>query len=140
MWDRFGGAFYSLSFHYHVYTNKVNSGHESCLYFSAVIVDFRFSFIALAMMHRMILSSSRRAAASLQSTTTTSRGVLSATRFFSSAAAIADDDDVNDGRFSIQGTFREGQASYLDMSSTTPLDPRVLDKMMPYMVSSLEVM
>ena len=88
------------------------------------------------MMHRMILSSSRRAAAaSLQSTTTTSRGVISTTRFLSSAAAVADDDDVNDGRFSIQGTFREGQASYLDMSSTTPLDPRVLDKMMPYMVS-----
>ena len=88
------------------------------------------------MMHRMILSSSRRAAAaSLQSITPTSRGVLSTTRFLSSAAAVADDDDVNDGRFSIQGTFREGQASYLDMSSTTPLDPRVLDKMMPYMVS-----
>ena len=93
------------------------------------------------MMHRMILSSSRRAAAaSLQSTTTTSRGVISTTRFLSSAAAVADDDDVNDGRFSIQGTFREGQASYLDMSSTTPLDPRVLDKMMPYMVSCLEVL
>ena len=93
-------------------------------------------------MHRMILSSSRRAAAASlqQSTTTTSRGVISTTRFLSSAAAVADDDDVNDGRFSIQGTFREGQASYLDMSSTTPLDPRVLDKMMPYMVSWLEVL
>jgi len=45
------------------------------------------------------------------------------------------EDDPNDGRFSIQGTFREGRATYLDMSSTTPMDPRVLDKMMPFMVS-----
>ena len=39
------------------------------------------------------------------------------------------------GEFSIQGKFREGRAAYLDMSSTTPLDPRVFDKMAPYMVS-----
>jgi hypothetical protein len=37
--------------------------------------------------------------------------------------------------FSIRGQFREGRAAYLDMSSTTPLDPRVLDTMAPYMVS-----
>jgi hypothetical protein len=37
--------------------------------------------------------------------------------------------------FSIQGKFREGRAAYLDMSATTPLDPRVLDAMAPYMVS-----
>lgn len=36
--------------------------------------------------------------------------------------------------FSIQGRFREGRAAYLDMSATTPLDPRVLDAMAPYMV------
>ena len=87
------------------------------------------------MMQRMFISSSRRAAASLQSATTSniSRTSRSSTRVLSSAA-IATDDEINDGRFSIQGTFREGQASYLDMSATTPLDPRVLDKMMPYMV------
>jgi hypothetical protein len=38
--------------------------------------------------------------------------------------------------FSIRGQFREGRAAYLDMSATTPLDPRVLDAMAPYMVSS----
>ena len=90
-------------------------------------------------MQRMFISSSRRAAASLQSAATSniprtsSTSSRSSTRFLSSAA-IANDDEINDGRFSIQGTFREGQASYLDMSATTPLDPRVLDKMMPYMV------
>ena len=83
-----------------------------------------------------MFTSSRRAAASLQSAITSniSRASSSSSTRFLSSAAIANDDEINDGRFSIQGTFREGQASYLDMSATTPLDPRVLDKMMPYMV------
>jgi hypothetical protein len=36
--------------------------------------------------------------------------------------------------YSIRGKFREGRAAYLDHSATTPLDPRVLDAMAPYMV------
>ncbi|CAM9656960.1 unnamed protein product [Chrysoparadoxa australica] len=36
--------------------------------------------------------------------------------------------------FSIQGQALEGRASYLDMQATTPLDPRVLDAMMPHMM------
>jgi hypothetical protein len=40
-----------------------------------------------------------------------------------------------DSPYSIQGKHREGRAAYLDMSSTTPLDPRVLDAMAPFMVS-----
>lgn len=39
--------------------------------------------------------------------------------------------------FSIAGKFREGRAAYLDMSATTPLDPRVLDAMAPYLVSRI---
>jgi cysteine desulfurase len=36
--------------------------------------------------------------------------------------------------FSIMGQFREGRVAYLDMSSTTPMDPRALDAMDPYML------
>jgi cysteine desulfurase len=38
--------------------------------------------------------------------------------------------------YSIRDQFREGRAAYLDMSSTTPLDPRVLDAMAPFMIGS----
>ena len=38
--------------------------------------------------------------------------------------------------YSIRGQFRDGRAAYLDMSATTPLDPRVLDAMAPYMTGS----
>ena len=41
-----------------------------------------------------------------------------------------------DSEYSIRGKFREGRAAYLDMSATTPMDPRVLDAMAPYMIGS----
>mmetsp|Transcript_10406 Transcript_10406/g.14603 ORF Transcript_10406/g.14603 Transcript_10406/m.14603 type:complete len:503 (+) Transcript_10406:182-1690(+) len=41
-----------------------------------------------------------------------------------------------DAGYSIRDTFKEGRAVYLDTSATTPLDPRVLDKMLPYMIGS----
>ena len=93
------------------------------------------------MMQRILFSSQRRAAAAAtaKSAAASSRrpsasaaATLSTSRSFSAAVQ---EEDPNDGRFSIQGTFREGRASYLDMSATTPMDPRVLDKMMPFMVS-----
>lgn len=87
------------------------------------------------MMQRIILTSQRRAllTSAASSASAASRPAASSTTRSFSAAVV--EEDPNDGRFSIQGTFREGRASYLDMSATTPMDPRVLDKMMPFMVS-----
>ncbi|CAJ1941492.1 unnamed protein product [Cylindrotheca closterium] len=45
-------------------------------------------------------------------------------------------EERSDKSFSIRGQFREGKPAYLDTSSTTPLDPRVLDKMAPFMIGS----
>lgn len=42
----------------------------------------------------------------------------------------------DDAGYSIRGKFLDGRAVYLDASATTPLDPRVLDKMLPYMMGS----
>jgi len=38
--------------------------------------------------------------------------------------------------YSIVGQFKEGRAAYLDAQSTTPMDPRVLDRMLPTMMGS----
>ena len=107
---------------------------------SSFIDAFAIIFTAAInkMMQRILLSSQRRAAAATASASAAasrpSASALSTTTTRSFSAAVLED-DPNDGRFSIQGTFREGRATYLDMSATTPMDPRVLDKMMPFMVS-----
>ena len=89
-------------------------------------------------MNRLIVARSRRVAAARLSSASfrggATRGAASAVVDLASTEERTDNDD---GRFSIKGTFREGRAVYLDASATTPLDPRVLDKMMPYMVRCL---
>ena len=45
-------------------------------------------------------------------------------------------DELSSKEFSIRGQFREGRAAYLDMSSTTPVDPRVFDAMAPFYVGA----
>jgi cysteine desulfurase len=44
-------------------------------------------------------------------------------------------DTIYSPGFSIKGESIEGRAAYLDFQATTPQDPRVLDAMMPFMVS-----
>ncbi|RHY05569.1 hypothetical protein DYB37_005971 [Aphanomyces astaci] len=45
-------------------------------------------------------------------------------------------DKVFSPGFSIKGQTTEGRAAYLDVQATSPLDPRVLDKMMPHLTHS----
>lgn len=40
---------------------------------------------------------------------------------------------IHSPKFSVRGQFLEGKPSYLDMQATTPMDPRVLDEMMPFL-------
>mmetsp|Transcript_16993 Transcript_16993/g.23930 ORF Transcript_16993/g.23930 Transcript_16993/m.23930 type:complete len:497 (-) Transcript_16993:284-1774(-) len=50
--------------------------------------------------------------------------------------SLQQSDRQQQGPYNIRDTFKEGRAVYLDTSATTPLDPRVLDKMLPYMIGS----
>lgn len=84
-------------------------------------------------MHRILLKPSQRSFRAFRPTVAAAAAPSFHAASLSTAALVHDDND--DNPFSIRGKFRTGRASYLDMSATTPLDPRVLDKMMPYLVS-----
>lgn len=51
-------------------------------------------------------------------------------------ASLTEKASPADSAYSIRGDFRVGRAAYLDMASTTPMDPRVLDAMAPFMIGS----
>jgi len=61
----------------------------------------------------------------------------SARRWLSTAPAASTDGEQSfaDGHFSIKDEKYDGRAIYLDTQATTPLDPRVMDTMMPHMTS-----
>ncbi|KAH9261518.1 cysteine desulfurase IscS [Batrachochytrium salamandrivorans] len=48
------------------------------------------------------------------------------------AAAASLDVPVNKFKFNIQGEAKPGRSAFLDLQSTTPIDPRVLDAMLPW--------
>jgi cysteine desulfurase len=73
---------------------------------------------------------------SLLSGAPTARRLLStanAPSMVSSDLSIAEKRELG---FSISEYAREGRPAYLDVQATSPMDPRVLDSMLPYMVGS----
>ena len=96
------------------------------------------------MMNNLILTTRRRIVTATTQNLHRTAAATTAAPFSTAAAATNTDDDISntdtitdtDGKYNIRGSFKEGRAAYLDLSATTPMDPRVLDTMMPQMISS----
>ena len=58
-------------------------------------------------------------------------GCATGNRQFSTESGAEVKSQFNAGH-SIQGSFKEGRAIYLDVQATSPTDPRVLDAMLPF--------
>ena len=59
---------------------------------------------------------------------------LHLTRGFAAAAHTSTTEEVEKKDIEIKGVSLQGRPLYLDMQSTTPVDPRVLDAMLPFFV------
>eukprot|EP01138_Halocafeteria_seosinensis_P003270 gb/GECG01003345.1/.p1 GENE.gb/GECG01003345.1/~~gb/GECG01003345.1/.p1 ORF type:complete len:467 (+),score=55.05 gb/GECG01003345.1/:1-1401(+) len=81
-----------------------------------------------------LLRGYRSSLRSVSTVQTAARGYsISAPLRQESNSEVATDSGNVDSRFSIKGKNVEGRAAYLDFQSTTPMDPRVLDAMMPFL-------
>ena len=74
---------------------------------------------------------------SSETPTSTSYEKMASDSRYKSDLNIEIDPNFEGDKFSIKGReVKNVRPSYLDMQATTPLDPRVLDKMLPHMMGS----